>query len=611
MSATTGTRPAGIDELEYRPKTIPRLLGYMIGGPRKTKFAIGVALRVVALLGLTAIPFIMGSGMNVITDGGDKSDLNPWGVAGLVAGGVYLLFSFLSDRMFSRMASQGLFELNIDMFSNLQSLSMGFFFSNPPGELSSNVTNDAEVVSLFFTNAVSQIIRAFVQIFMILIVMTFMNWRLTVVALITVPALFGAVYLVARIASPAFAKLQDVLGDVSAFQEETLSGHKVIISKERHDWAMEAHEVEIAEAHRVGSRAFLASLMQFPATQMLSLMQNVLVLLAGTFMVINGKADVGTVMAFSSYSALLSSPLAQIANLVTTTLNASAGGERVLRIVDEQPDVGDAPDAVEYEFKGGRIQFEHVDFGYVPGSLVLRDNTFDVAPGESIGICGPTGAGKSTLINILTRYYEIDGGRILIDGQDLISLTRESLRKQIGVVLQEAFLFTDTVMNNLRYAREGATEADAIEAAKKANAHGFISALPDGYETLLTERGSNLSQGQRQMITIARAMVAEPKMMILDEATSNVDTRTEKLIQDGMRALMDDKTSFSIAHRLATIRSSSRIMVLNGGVIEEMASHDELMAQRGFYHALYMSQFKGKGPDGESDAETMRDFVST
>lgn len=609
MSSTTPA--AGIDELEYRPRTVPRLIGYMIGGPKRVPFTIAVLLRIVALVGLTAIPFIMGSGMNVITDGGERSDLNSWGIAGLIAGAVYLVFSYLSDRMFSRLASQALYELNIDMFTNLQSLSMGFFFSNPPGELSSNVTNDAEVVSLFYTNAVSQIIRAFVQIFMILVVMFLMNWRLTVVSLVTVPLLLGAVYVVARIASPAFSKLQDVLGDVSAFQEETLSGHKVIISENRHEWATESHVAEVREAHQVGSRAFLASLMQFPATQMLSVLQNVLVLLAGTFMVINGKADVGTVMAFSSYSALLSSPLAQIANLVTTTLNASAGGERVLRIIDEKPQVGDAPDAVEYEFRGGRVQFENVDFGYVPGSLVLRDNTFDVAPGESIGICGPTGAGKSTLINILTRYYEIDGGRILIDGQDLSTLTQESLRKQIGVVLQEAFLFTDTVMNNLRYAREGATEDDAIAAAKQANAHDFITALPDGYETMLTERGANLSQGQRQMITIARAMVAEPKMMILDEATSNVDTRTEKLIQDGMRALMDDKTSFSIAHRLATIRGSDRIMVLNGGVIEELAPHDDLMEAKGFYYALYMSQFKGKGPGGESDGPALAGFVST
>jgi len=315
-------------------------------------------------------------------------------------------------------------------------------------------------------------------------------------------------------------------------------------------------------------------------------------------------------LAFAGYSALLASPLAEMANLITTSLNASAGGDRVFRIIDERPDVQDAPDAVDYEFKGGRIEFDHVDFGYVPHSLVLRDNTFDVAPGESIGICGPTGAGKSTLINILTRYYDITAGRILIDGQDLSKLTQASLRKQIGVVLQEAFLFTDTVMNNLLYANEDATEADVIAAAKKANAHGFILGLPDGYDTMLTERGANLSQGQRQMITIARAMVADPKMMILDEATSNVDTRTEKLIQDGMRRLMDDKTSFSIAHRLATIRDSNRIMVLNGGMIEELANHDELMAAKGFYYALYMSQFKGKGPSGDTGNPAF-EFVST
>jgi ABC-type multidrug transport system fused ATPase/permease subunit len=232
-----------------------------------------------------------------------------------------------------------------------------------------------------------------------------------------------------------------------------------------------------------------------------------------------------------------------------------------------------------------------------------------VHPGESIGICGPTGAGKSTLINILTRYYDINGGTILIDGQDLTKLTQASLRRQIGVVLQEAFLFTDTVMNNLKYAREGATEEECIEAAKQANAHDFIMNLPQGYDTMLTERGANLSQGQRQMITIARAMVADPKLMILDEATSNVDTRTEKLIQDGLRKLMQGKTSFSIAHRLATIRDSAKIMVLNGGEIVEYAPHTELMAARGFYYALYMSQFKGKAPGGVQSTDV--DFIST
>jgi ATP-binding cassette subfamily B protein len=412
-----------------------------------------------------------------------------------------------------------------------------------------------------------------------------------------------------RISTPAFAKMQEELGTLSGFQEESLSGHKVIISKRQQDWADEKNDTLAVNLYEVGSKAFFTSLLQYPLTQSLSSIQIVLVMVVGALMVIGGQINLGTVIAFAGYAALLSRPLSEIANLTSTTLNAVAGGRRVFTIIDEEPTVRDAPDASEYEFKGGHVECIDVDFSYVPGRKILRDNTFEVQPGEAIGICGPTGAGKSTLINILTRYYDIDSGTVLIDGQDLSKLTQESLRKQIGVVLQEAFLFTDTVMNNLKYARKGATDEECIEAAKEANAHEFIMNLPQGYDTMLTERGANLSQGQRQMVTIARAMVAQPKMMILDEATSNVDTRTEKLIQDGLRKLMEGKTSFSIAHRLATIRDSAKIMVLNGGEIVEYASHDELMAARGFYYALYMSQFKGKAPAGADASEV--DFVST
>jgi ATP-binding cassette subfamily B protein len=446
-------------------------------------------------------------------------------------------------------------------------------------------------------------------ILMIIVVMLAINVRLTIAALLIVPVIIASMLVITRIASPAFEKLQEQLGETSGFQEETLAGHKVIISKRRQAWADKVNEANATDVFHVGSKAFFTSLMQFPLTQSLTYVQVVLVYVVGSLMVIGGQTTLGTVTAFAGYVALMASPLSQISNLVSTALNAAAGGERVYHIVDEEPTVFDAPDAVDYQFKGGRIEFKDVDFGYVPGRLILRDNNFDIAPGESIGICGPTGAGKSTIINILTRYYDIDRGQILIDGQDLATLTRESLRKQIGAVLQEAFLFTDTVMNNLKYANADATEEDVIEAAKKANAHDFIMNLPEGYDTLLTERGGNLSQGQRQMITIARAMVADPKIMILDEATSNVDTRTEKLIQDGLRALMEGKTSFSIAHRLATIRDSARIMVVNGGEIVEMASHDELMAKKGFYYALYMSQFKGAAPGGMESVAM--DFVST
>jgi ABC-type multidrug transport system fused ATPase/permease subunit len=593
-----------------RHGTILRLVGRMVGGPRRRRAAAASGCLAAAMIGLIVIPYATGRGMNVIAEGGSKSELGHWAIVGAAAGAVYLLFSFVANRLFAKLASEALYDIQTDLFDNVQTLSMGFFFRNSPGELSSNVTNDAEVISLFYTTAVSQILRSGIQVLLITGVMFVLSWQLALVAILTIPLLIGVAYAIAQISGPAFNRLQQTLGDVSSFQEETLSGHKVIISNNRRDWASERHEEHVAGVYRVGRRAFMASLMQFPITQTLSLVQNVLVLVTGTFLVIDGSTTLGTVLAFAGYSALLAAPLAEMANLITTTLNASAAGDRVFRIIDERPEIEDAPDAVDYEFKGGRIQFEHVDFGYTPNSLVLRDNTFDVEPGESIGICGPTGAGKSTLINILTRYYDLTAGTILIDGQDLARLTQASLRRQIGVVLQEAFLFTDTVMNNLLYANENASADDAIAAAKKANAHDFIMGLPDGYDTILTERGANLSQGQRQMITIARAMVADPKIMILDEATSNVDTRTEKLIQDGMRRLMEAKTSFSIAHRLATIRDSNRIMVLNGGAIAEMASHDELMAARGFYHALYMSQFKGKGPGGDP-GEIALEFVST
>ncbi len=614
---TTATRTmdkpqnvASADQPDISPSTLSRLLAYMIGGELRPKFIFGTIARIVALLGLITLPYITGQGMNVISDpNGSVEVLSRWALYGTIAGIVYLTFSFISDRTFASMATKALYKLQTNLFSNIQILSMGFFYKNPPGELSSNVTNDAEVVSLFYTSAVSQLIRAVFQILMILIVMIVINWRLAIVALVTVPFLLVSIYVITKIASPAFGKLQESLGDVSGFQEETLTGHKVVISKRQREWVEEQHEKQAAKVYHVGKRAFLAALMQYPLTQTLSLVQNVLVMIAGTLMVINGKTSLGVVMSFSGYAALLSSPLGEIANLISNALNASAGGERVFKIIDEQPDVRDAPDATEYEFKGGHLQCIDVDFSYIPGRNILRKNTFEVQPGESIGICGPTGAGKSTLINILTRYYDIDSGTILIDGQDLSKLTQRSLRKQVGVVLQEAFLFTDTVMNNLKYAREGATDEDAIAAAKEANAHDFIMNLPQGYDTLLAERGANLSQGQRQMITIARAMVAQPKLMILDEATSNVDTRTEKLIQGGMRKLMEGKTSFSIAHRLATIRDSAKIMVVNGGEIVEYAPHDELMAEKGFYYALYMSQFKGKAPGGEQASAV--DFIST
>jgi len=558
---------------------------------------------------LSLLPGLTGQAIDVVSVNGSLGELHKWIFGALIAGVLYLFFSFLADRIFGQLATRASYKLQLHLFSHMQTLSLSFFDRQGVGELMSRLTNDTEVIALFYESAVIQILRALIQITISFVVMLFIDWRLTIVAILIIPIMLIVMNIANKISGPAFAKLQENLSDLSGFQEETLSGNKVIISNRRQDWADEKHVKLALAAYEVGSKAFFTSLLQYPLTQALTYLQIVVVLMVGGLMVIGGKVDLGTVVAFSGYVGLLAKPVSTISNLLSTALNGVAGGRRVFDIIDAEPEITDAPDATDYEFKGGHIQCIHVDFSYVPGRKILRDNTFEVQSGEPIGICGPTGAGKSTLINVLTRYYDIDSGTILIDGQDLKKLTRESLRKQVGVVLQEAFLFSDTVMNNLKYARKGATDEECIEAAKEANAHDFIMALPQGYDTMLTGRGANLSQGQRQMITIARAMVAQPKIMILDEATSNVDTRTEKLIQEGLRKLMEGKTSFSIAHRLATIRDSSRIMVLNGGVIVEFASHDELMAKQGFYYALYMSQFKGKVAAGLGAQQV--DFVST
>lgn len=583
-------------------KIIRRLVNYMLGHGNMGRFILAMIIRSIGLVGLIAMPYLTGEAINtLLASDGSLQNLTWFSTAAVIAGVLYLGLSILADREFARLATRGLYRLQTNLFNHMQTLSLTFFDRQPLGQLMSRVTNDSESVAQFFENAVAQIIRAFIQIGLVLVVMLFISVPLTIAALFVVPVILIATLVVERVSTPAFAKMQEEMGNISGFQEETVSGHKVLISNRRQDWARESNRALANSVFQVGSQAYFTSLLQFPATNSLIVIQMVIVLFVGGFMVLDGQTDLGTVTAFTAYAAMLGSPLSDIASLMSTALSAVAGGRRVFEIIDEQPTVLDSPEAKDYAFQGGHVVFDHVDFSYVPGRKILKHNSFEAKPGEMIGICGPTGAGKSTIINILTRYYDIDSGTIYIDEQDISLLTQTSLRQQVGVVLQEAFLFTDTVMNNLKYAREGATEEECIAAAKQANAHDFILNLPQGYDTMMTERGANLSQGQRQMITIARAMVANPKMLILDEATSNVDTRTEKLIQEGLQRLMSGRTSFVIAHRLSTIRHAHKILVVNDGEIVEMGSHDDLMARKGFYYTLYMSQFKGKAP---ASAET-------
>ena len=569
-----------------------RLMGTMIGGGHAARFVLGMGLLVIAIVALVALPFVSGQAINVVSGKGTRSDLAGWIVAGLIAAAIYFVTSFFAERIMSRLATGATYTLQTRLGEHLQTLSLNFFDSRSTGELVSSVTNDVEAIARFFETAVSQLIRAVLQVIIIAIIMFIIEWRLALAALLVVPAMLVITSIVERMSGPAFASMQEKIGELSGFYEETITGHKVITASRREEWAREANKGRADDVFTVGTKSFFLSLLQFPITTALSMLQIVIVVVVGALLVVAGMSEIGVIVSVIGDAGLLTSPLSEIANLTGTLLQAVAAGRRYYEVMGTEPTTVDAPDAKPYEFTGGRVEFKHVDFSYVPGRRILKDNTFVAEPGQMIGICGPTGAGKSTIINILTRYYDIDDGTILIDGQDLATLTQESLRRQIGTVLQEAFLFSDTVMNNLMYAREGVTQEECIAAAKEANAHEFIMNLPQGYDTVMTERGANLSQGQRQMITIARAMVAQPKMLILDEATSNVDTRTEKLIQQSLRRLMAGRTSFVIAHRLSTIRNADLILVIKDGEIIERGRHDELMAADGFYAGLQNSQKK-------------------
>lgn len=571
---------------------LSRLFGYIGGINHRGRFWTAVGLRALSVIALTAVPAVTGAAVNAMR-ANDLGALHTWATTAAICAVGYVLLAGVSEFIMTRLATGATMSLQRDMFATMQRLSLGFFDRQPVGQLLSRVTNDTESVATFNENAISQIMRGIFQVLLIVVLMAVTNWRLTLAALTVVPVLLLTAAVVSRVAGPAYTRLQEQLGDLSGFQEETISGHRVLISTRRQQWAAEQHDAEAGRVFETASHATFTGLLQFPATMAMTTVQMVVVLVTGGLLAAEGQADVGEVIAFVGLAGLLASPLSDLSNLATTTLAAVAAGRRVFEIVDDSPTVVDTPQAQPLDFRGGKVEFRDVDFSYVPGRKILRNNTFTALPGQKIGICGPTGAGKSTIINILTRYYDVDSGEILVDDQPLTEVTIASLRANVGMVLQEAFLFSDTIMNNLRYARDGATDAECIAAAKEANAHQFIETLPDGYDTMLVERGANLSQGQRQMLTIARAMVARPKILILDEATSNVDTRTEKLIQEGLRRLMAGTTSFVIAHRLSTISDADSILVVEQGRIVQQGRHDDLIAAEGLYRALWFSQFKG------------------
>lgn len=574
-------------------RTFGRLLGYLTRQRGRT------ALMLLTMFGyacmLAVLPALVGGSFNVLSDpGGSLDSLWIYLLLILASGGCIWLLGYISQRTLAHMAQDALLWLRKDLFAHIQTLSLNFFDRQPIGELMSRVTNDIDIIEQFFRAGIMQVLQSVLTIVIIFAAMLIVSPELTFVAILIVPIILFLSWLISRIAGPAYERMQSETAEMYGFAEERLAGQKVVIAYRQQN-ATSRFFAEISNRlNKTSTRAQFTALLSGPATGLLSNLEFIVITIVGGALVIGGKIPMGDLVSMLAYSQQFTAPLSQIFRIYNQILGAAAGATRVFAILDEQASVRDRENAPALPTIQGGVVFDHVDFSYIPGRTVLRDNDFAALPGQYFGLCGPTGAGKSTIINILTRYYDLERGQIRVDDTAIDSVQQDSLRRQIAQVLQEPFLFSDTILENLRYAREGATDEECIAASEQANADEFVQHQPKAYQTMLVDGGANISQGQRQMLTIARAMVANPHLLILDEATSNVDTRTEKLIQEGLLHLSQGKTSFVIAHRLSTIRGADQILVVNKGEIIERGAHADLMAQKGFYYNLYMSQFRGK-----------------
>jgi ATP-binding cassette subfamily B multidrug efflux pump len=588
-----GPRSIGKIEKARDPRTtLKRLIPYI--GRFKIGLAVVLAFVLIyTLMGLLG-PYLMGVAIDRFISAKDISGLA--GIALLMLAAYLLnnLFQALANWIMAEISQRALKQIRRDLFGHLQELSLSFFDHHPAGELMSRLTNDIDAINQAVSQNITSLIASVLSMVGILVAMFILDWRLALVSLLVVPIMLWFTNFVARYTRKGFERLQKHLGALNGVMEESLSGQKVIHAFRRNESVIAAFRQCNQEVYNAGVYANTYALLLMPLTNVLGNFFVIVLAGFGGWLALQGFVSVGIIATFINYGQNFINPLRQLANLYNTIQAALAGAERVFEIIDTPPEVQDNADALPLESIQGDVRFEQVDFAYQPGIPVIKNMTLEAKAGETVALVGPTGAGKTTIINLLTRFYEINGGKISIDGDDIRDVKKSDLRRILGLVLQDTFLFSNTVMENIRYGRLDATDAECIQAARMADADHFIRQLPQGYQTMLSERASNLSQGQRQMLSIARAILADPAILILDEATSSVDTRTEARIQKALLQLMVGRTSFVIAHRLSTIRDADNVIVINDGEIVEQGTHQQLLDRRGFYHHLFISQFKGQ-----------------
>jgi ATP-binding cassette subfamily B multidrug efflux pump len=582
----------GVEKAENIGGTVRRMMSYL---GNYTSTILGVVILVIATTGFDILgPYLMGVAIDTYIINEDLPGLVHIVLLMIGIGVAMALTSWLQVYVMAGVSQRAVRDMRNDFFTKLQSLPLRFFDQKARGDIMSRLTNDVDNISSILTESVTSLITSVLTVIGVTAMMLWLNVPLALISLITFPLMSSLISQVAKYARRGFREQQQALGTLNGVIEETITGERVVIAYGRSDSAIENFKKSNDKLTQVATRAQFFGTLMPPLTFFVNNTGLAVVAFAGGYMAVQGDVTVGVIAAFISYVRQFGRPLGQIANLYNTIQSAIAGAERVFETIDEIPEPPDTPAAIALYKVDGDVLFDKVSFSYEKNAPVLKNVSLHVKPGKTFALVGPTGAGKTTIVNLLTRFYDIDSGTIHIDGHEIQQIKRESLRRQLGIVLQDTFLFTGTVMENIRYGRLNATDDEVIEAAKLANADTFIHHLPQGYDTQLSERGSNLSQGQRQMLSIARAILADPAILILDEATSSVDTRTEMNIQQALLRLMEGRTSFVIAHRLSTIRNVDQILVINDGEIIERGSHEELLDAQGFYHNLYMSQFKGE-----------------
>ena len=500
-------------------------------------------------------------------------------------------FSYLQQFIMAGVSQKVVYDLRRDIDEKLARLPLKFFDSHTHGELLSRFTNDVDNISATLQQSITQVITSVTTVVGVLIMMLTISPILTLISIIVIPLSGILMMMVVKRSQKYFIGQQKKLGELNGHIEEMYTGHNVVKAFGHEKKAINEFDEVNEGLYDVGWRAQFLSGLVMPIINFIGNLGYVLVAVVGGVLVTKGRITVGDIQAFIQYNRQFTQPIAQVAQISNIIQSTVASAERVFELLDEEEVIPEPVNPVKAKADCGAVEFEHVKFGYREDRILINDMNIKAEPGQMVAIVGPTGAGKTTLVNLLLRFYELNGGRILVDDVDITEMNRADLRKKFGMVLQDTWLFNGTIRDNIAYGKKNATEEEIIAAAKAAHADHFIRVLPEGYDTILNEEVSNISQGQKQLLTIARALLADPEIMILDEATSSVDTRTELQIQNAMKTLMKGRTSFVIAHRLSTIREADVILVMKDGDVIETGNHETLMAQNGFYADLYNSQF--------------------